>query len=232
MKRQITASSMYDIINCHKEYIVGRLELIDGEYMKRDAKSPLEKYSDLKNALKTQNVEKKSDFRKQYGEFFAMGQSRLIPSYYDRYFTLLETNKTNHEVSLSEILMSLKPVSQTSKGRKSIQFSFATKLVHMINDDEPIYDSRIKMFYKKTEPPAAMEYKKRVATYIDIQKSIKDEYRHIIDDKLLEPSIECFRRMYANRRDHSDIKVIDWIIWQFVSLVNGGWIQTGNRGTR
>jgi len=228
MKKEITTTFMYDIINCHKEYIVDRL----GQKTDENKKSALEIYSDLKNCLKAQNIKGNADFKKTYVKFFGMGQSRLIPSYYDCYFSLLDENKGKPEVSLPDILRSLRPVSKTSKGRQSLQFSFATKLVHMINDEEPIYDSRIKFFYNITEPPSGIEFAGRIATYLDIQKSITSEYHRIVRDKLMEPSIRYFRRKYLDRGDHSDIKVIDWIIWQFVSLVNGGWIRETGGGNR
>jgi len=226
--KPILSADMYDIMNCHKEYIVGRL----GQKNNETNKNALETYSDLKNGLKGQNIKRNTVFKKTYVKFFGMGQSRLISDYYDRYFSLLEENKANRKVSLSWILNSLHSVSKTSKGRQTLQFSFATKMVHIINDDEPIYDSRIKLFFKMTEPPAEIEFNKRVEAYLDIQMSIKIEYDRIIKNKLLEPSIGYFRKVNENRSDHSDIKVIDWLIWQFVSLVNGGWIGGNDRGSR
>lgn len=64
------------------------------------------------------------------------GLSKDIKCYF---FYLLEKREANLEYILSELYEI-----PTLKGKNTMQFSFATKLLHTIDNDKPIFDSRVK----------------------------------------------------------------------------------------
>ena len=87
-------------------------------------------------------------------------------------------------------------------GRQSLQISFATKLLHMVNPTTPIYDSMVAAFYFFDEPGRKQPL------------------------QLLSPAIQSFRRRFSPQH-FTDEKVIDSLLWAFVSLLRNGAVVQG-----
>jgi hypothetical protein len=98
-----------------------------------------------------------------------------------------------------------------------LEFSFATKLVHTVNPHQPIYDSMVSRFYFLT-PPSDGALKDRLAAYGECFRFLVNEYARVTRKRLLTDAIEKFRRDVPAARRHTDEKIIDWMIWQFVDL--------------
>src|ERR1700730_14935071 len=58
----------------------------------------------------------------------------------------------SHTPTLRSVAQTLHAASTNSNGRQSLQFSFATKLLHMTNQQLPIYSSEVAAFYFFQEP--------------------------------------------------------------------------------
>ena len=177
-------------------------------------------YDWLVETFEHTNVEANNDFQRRYRAYWVMNQSRLAQHFYQTYFHLLEQNRNNPEVSIQDICRILYNVAVRGN-RRTIQFSFATKLVHMINRSKPIYDSRVRDFYYLPEAKPKQEFNIRLDNYLRSYDFLCREYERIIRENLLEYSIGIFRHEFKNE-NFSEIKIIDSLIWSFINLAKQG----------
>jgi len=159
------------------------------------------------------------EFQKKYRTFWRMNAARLSQGFCDRYFEILQEKQQN-QLNLKEIVYSLYDVPSNSKGKNSLQFSFSTKMAHMVNQNLPIYDSLISEFYF-FEPNARMELDDRVTELLDFYTFLQAEYLRIQEEGLLKHSIRAFRKHF-NPQYFTDAKVIDSLLWAFVSFMYDG----------
>lgn len=92
------------------------------------------------------------DYQRRYKTFWAM--NRASPGFCSKYFELLAMGTTPH---LAPLLQELEDASMRRNGTPTVQFSFATKLLHTRNAQLPIYDSRVARFYLFEPPLEATE---------------------------------------------------------------------------
>src|SRR6266404_2713523 len=88
----------------------------------------------------------KPSYQKEYRRFWAMNAAQLSPDFYTAYFRALRIS-ISQPPELRDVVQGLYESSARRNGDRSIQFSFATKLVHMASPRLPIYDSRVAKFY-------------------------------------------------------------------------------------
>lgn len=152
------------------------------------------------------------DYQRRYKTFWAM--NRASAGFCSKYFELLAMGTTPH---LAPLLQELEDASMRRNGTPTVQFSFATKLLHTRNAQLPIYDSRVARFYL-FEPPSGGD---RMPRLIAFYRFLGSEYARIINGGHLADAIGAFRQRFQPRQ-HSDEKIIDWLIWAFVGLADGG----------
>ena len=157
----------------------------------------------------------------EYRNFWAMGGAHLSIDFYPVYFDLLksacEQANENPIEQLTEVTRKLYEASKDSRGRKSIQFSFATKLIHTANSHLPIYDSMIAEFFF-FQGPAKEDVEGRIGEYVSFYKFLIEEYKRVLDNGLLAKAIELFRHN-CTVHHWTDEKIIDSLIWAFVPLL-------------
>jgi len=187
-------------------------ENIDSLLLKEGIKH-FKDYYYLLDTLQKVNVAENMEYQRKYTGFWVMG--RLSKKYYKKYFELLETNKKNKNISLDCVVKEL----NTIDGK--IQFSFSSKLIHMINNDKPIYDSKISTFYKLPQWTTG-DYDVRVNKINKIYDFLLKEDKRIKDNMLLDLSIDKVRKHYDLGEVFTDEKVIDSIIWMFINYSESG----------
>jgi hypothetical protein len=197
---------MYDLINTYSERV---LELISQE------QGYIEEYEHLAREI---GDARSAAYRAQYVKFWAMGAARLSEKFKDVYFDMLKSSAVPTQ-ELEEVVRVLYDASANSKGRHSIQFSFATKLMHMKNRRLPIYDSQVAAFYFFQPPRTGRDQSERIARFMSFYQFLVFEYRRILDQNLLARPIEAFRNRFAPTY-FTDEKIIDSLIWAFVGLLN------------
>lgn len=152
------------------------------------------------------------DYQKQYKNFWEM--NRASGGFCTKYFELLAAPTTPN---LPGLLQALEDASMRRDEARTVQFSFATKLLHTRNPQLPIYDSRVARFFLFERPLGA----DRMARLIAFYDFLAGEYARIIDAGYLADAISAFRQKF-NLQQHSDEKIIDWLIWAFVGLMDRG----------
>jgi len=100
-------------------------------------------------------------------------------------------------------------------------FSFATKMAHMVAPERvPIYDARIVAFYLLPDAPENRDVENRTNGYLRRHEAVVKEYKRVKKERLLDKSLARFRQELTPQ-EFTDIKIIDSLIWAFVTWAEG-----------
>ena len=164
----------------------------------------LEKYNYIMNRLHQTDVSVDTEFQTMFRDFYQMRRF-YSDEFASQYFALLEQLKKTKDVSFQTAIDKLLQVQGT------YEMSFASKMIHTINPEHPIWDSVVTKRHFRINPPAGKKDKKKACSdkydyyekmFIDFMK--KEEGRLIIrlfDEKFPDEKI-------------SDTKKIDFVLWQ------------------
>jgi len=173
-------------------------------------------YNWLKSNLYIKDVSTDIEYQKMYRSYWVMRYISPKSNFNKEYFSYLENNKHNSQIDFHETCKYLSSFTTDEKHeRHSFQFSFITKLIHMIDGDFPIYDSMVSEFYKLPLISGSNLTQKitEARSAIDLLKKEQDK---IIQGGHLEKSIDKFKSKYP-QSEFSDRKIIDSMIWAFIS---------------
>lgn len=197
---------MYDLINHFAKTVV---ETIKPEHV-----------TDYEWLLQNVGQASTPDYQERYRRFWAMNPARLGPEFYTTYFSTF-TAALSRPPSLSSIAQTLHAASARQNGQKSLQFSFATKLLHMTNQHSPIYDSQVTAFYFFQEPLVQVDLQRRIDNLMSFHSFLAEEYSRVIEGGLLAIAIQEFRVRLKPQR-FTDEKIVDSLVWAFVALLRKG----------
>ncbi len=163
---------------------------------------------------------KSPEYQKKYRKYWAMNVAQLGADFYTVYFGNLEL-ATRQLPIIVDLVQTLYNSYKRRDGRQTIQFSFATKLLHMASPQLPIYDSRVAAFYFFQEPSLNLGAQQRIDCFIAFYDFLSREYARVLQEGLLAGAIQAFRDRF-NSQHFTDEKIIDLLIWAFVTLLNKG----------
>jgi hypothetical protein len=164
-------------------------------------------------------------YQTRYKKYWRLNAARLSPNFCNIYFQALQASKRKCPTARG-LAQRLYATPTHRNGRQGLQFSFATKLVHMVDPTTPIYDSLIAGFYFWQEPSRRLSVARRLGEIVRFHAFLADEYRRILRQNLLSASIQKFRNHF-NPRHFTDEKVIDSLLWAYVALLRNGGIING-----
>jgi len=150
------------------------------------------------------------EFKETYKSFYVMRTAGLSQQHFDKYFELLDGQVNNLERILNE-LYEIK----TLKQQNSLQFSFATKLLHTANNNLPIYDNQVKKTLGLPDTYNALDSRyKKTRALLACYENLKMIYRQLLEKAPLKKLIEDIRNKFGWTTDQiSDVKILDFILW-------------------
>jgi len=197
---------MYHLIN-------QRVADIAAAMLGKNRAGAVEEYNWLSTELRNRDVSTDTEYQRRFRVFWRI---RCGDEWGRAYFSILEREKHSSSCDPVAVAGELLPI-PSRKDKETLQFVFATKLAHMVNPHLPIYDSMVCTFFY-LNPPAGATADARLQKCREIHSFLRDEYARVLRDRLLSPAIAAFRAQVPAAKDHTDEKIIDWLIWQFVDL--------------
>lgn len=194
---------MYCVINQFSQIVVDRI--------------PLGFVTEYEWLLDNVGQASTSDYQRKYRNYWGMNSAQLGPAFYLAYFDALN-GASRVSPTLSDVVRALYDASTRRDGRRTLQFSFATKLLHMTNPQLPIYDSLVAAFYF-FQPSPSLE--QRLGSLVAFHNFLIQEYARVLKGGHLKVAIQAFRDQLRPRR-FTDERIIDSLIWQFVNLLGKG----------
>lgn len=164
-------------------------------------------YLFLKDEYAKGNVQDNTLFQFVFRSYYRLDNGGLGVNVKKRYFELLADSRND----LKEILLELYKI-HTLRNRSTIQFSFATKLLHTINNNLPIFDAEVSRVLRKRVVGANREEK--IQSCLEVFTFLKDVYSNLLRDEQVKKLVLRFREQFGvDKNKMSDVKILDFIIW-------------------
>jgi hypothetical protein len=208
---------MYRLINENISILLGTIN------RKRD----IDPYLTLAEMFKAGSVYDNDEYQAVYRKYWQMNAARLSDSFCKYYFLVMEDCRHADRLSIENIVEALYNVASNSKGRKTIQFSFATKLLHTVDNTLPVYDNLEGDFYFLPQIKPSWNFSKKLAACLRSYDFLLREHKRVLDNGLLSESIRKFRVRFALPSTYTDQKVIDTVLWRFSAYARAGAIMNG-----
>jgi len=202
---------MYRLINNSCDAVLAKLQ----------QKNDIADYQDLQRLLREVNVSTDKDFQQKYRAYWRMNVARLGDVFYSRYFGLLESSKGIISPDIGVVVRALSIPSSSTK-RESIQFSFASKLVHTLDPHAPVYDSLVASFYFFVPPSSDLAIDQRLDRLLEFYGFLRSEYERMIRVGLLDRAIRRFRARFQVEDSFCDERIVDLLLWGFVAVLRAG----------
>ncbi|MCX6702996.1 MAG: hypothetical protein NTW60_03995 [Candidatus Wolfebacteria bacterium] len=194
------------------------LEIIEEIYKWRDeiilniTREDVDVYLWLRNEYEKGNVIDNTVFQFIFRSYYRLDSAGLSDEQKTEYFKLLASGNIDLKVILNRLY-----ALPTLRGGNTIQFSFATKLLHTIDNDKPIFDSEVSTVIHKVVSGNNKEAK------IDSAKILfdymEDLYLEFSKNKKIQEVIKKFRtRFCVDAKKITDYKILDFIIWSLGKL--------------
>ena len=168
----------------------------------------------IKNEFDKDNILNNPEFQSRFKSFYRMNSAGLSNSQKKCFFELL----LDKQEDLKYILSELYKIPRLD-GKHSIQFSFATKLLHTIDNDKPIFDSGVETLTGVKRKGSDRDTK--INSCIEIYNSLGTLYAELKDNDKIRKIISKFRSKFkVDDEKMSDTKVLDFIMWSLGKLRN------------
>ena len=153
------------------------------------------------------------DFRDVFTEFYLKAQGKMRDPV--NRVPFFETMKTcSPDKDLIELLIELHNKLDTDL----YEFSFATKLLHTINNDSPIFDSKVFKYLKEEEGVNFWEYRHSKDGLERARHNwplLKNWYDSFLQTERAAEWIAWFDRQFPNAAHIAAVKKIDFLIFAF-----------------
>jgi len=168
-------------------------------------------YIFLKNEYAKGKILDNFVFQFVFRTYYRLDNAGLSDGIKRRFFELLDQKQINLETILSELYEI-----PTLKGKKTVQFSFATKLLHTINSNKPIFALEISRV-TNIRPTGSGEAK--IHSCIERYDFLEKLYLDMLQDERITNIISEFRLTFkVGDQMMSDTKVLDFIMWSLGKL--------------
>ena len=179
------------------------------EILEKMAIEYIDVYLFLKKEFEKGNVSDNFVFQYCFRAYYGLDFSRLTGAMVKRFFELLAERQTDLDHVLSE-LYKIKIRNSRGEFINSMQFSFATKLLHTIDDDLPIFDHNLGEIFHLEIRGGSKEDK--IASRLDAYEKLKSYYKNLLRDEQMQEVITTFKSKFKINSSHlSDTKILDFI---------------------
>ncbi len=203
---------MYNIINQNIDRILGSV----------DEGLDIRTYLTLMGRFRNVNVVENTEFQAKYCKYWRLYGAGLSQSFRASYFELMEGIRGRPIPNIGEVTSILYEVPSNKNGRKTIQFSFASKLLHTLDPHQPIYDSMVATFYRFSVPAPTKSFEARLRSFLSFYDFLCTEYKNVLGNELLQQSITRFRHQFSLPSEYTDEKIIDTLVWRAMDLRRRG----------
>ena len=155
-------------------------------------------------------------FQFVFRHFYGMNRVGLTDDFYLKYFGFLEEFRNKpQEFKLDKMVedfYALNTIKRKKKEKKSLQFSFLTKLYHSVNPTKPIYDkyvclaSGISQYYISNK-------KNKITKLLKAYEYLEKLYEQIDKDNSLSAILEMFDKKFEGHEINKTMQY-DFIFWK------------------
>lgn len=190
---------IYNYININSDQIINNLKY-----------ESIDVYKFIQYEFLKGNIENNYLFQFVFRSYYRLDNAGLTEEFKREYFKLLEENRDKEIFDYEYALKRLYKI-KNRKGQESFQFSFVTKLFNTIDNHMPIYDSEVVNVFGFSKY-MQRSFDVKIENYLNQLEAIKNVYHKIIDEGLLENTINRFNQKFIEN-NISEMKKLDFIFW-------------------
>jgi hypothetical protein len=169
-------------------------------------------YIFLKKEFDKSNITNNLLFQFVFRSFYRLDNAGLSDNLKKHFFKLLAEKQTKLDIILSDLY----EIPRLKKDN-SIQFSFATKLLHTVDNDKPIFDKYVtSIINKKVKGNNKNEKIQSCIEIYDSLVTLNDELKK--NDKIRNVILKFRSKFKVSNEEMSDTKVLDSIMWSLGKL--------------
>ena len=166
--------------------------------------------------LKTQelhntDVSTDMEYQKNYNSYYRVRRDRnWLKAYYD----FMESHKNDQDISFEKILREISSVPHNAKNGtiKSIEASFASKMLATINPNYPIWDSQVIRALDISIDPTLI-WEDKIMAYVEDYTKLTREIDDFIKTTEGQMCIKQFDATFPNLTYLNSFKKIDYYLW-------------------
>ena len=103
------------------------------------------------------------------------------------------------------------------KGDYAVELSFASKLIHTIDNNQPIYDSRIAKIFDIKSNYDIKDINERINDRLAMYNLLKRKFNEILTSQEARELIKDFKEEL--KVNIGDVKMLDFILWQLGDII-------------
>ena len=183
------------------------------EVIKNIDQESIDVYLWLKNAHEKGNIKNDHIFQFIFRSYYGLDRAGLSNAQKEKFFELLAKKETN----LSIILRNLSKLPNL-QNQNAVQFSFATKLLHTIDNSKSIFDSQVSAVIHRRVTGNSVEEK--IESAEKLYNYLENLYIELIENEKVREVIKGFKSRFGlGPKNMTDQKILDFIIWSLGSLL-------------
>ena len=155
------------------------------------------KYIEIMERYRIENIKESKEFQTVFNNFYKLGRHKK--EWYKSYYSVFENNKNNKKVNFCKLLKEIE------NKTKTVEISFASKMLHTINPNYPIYDSNVKEVLKLRNVKGENN-KQKIESACEIYNDLREKYKN------LKYLVKIFDDIFPSV-NMSSIKKIDTILY-------------------
>jgi len=164
-------------------------------------------YLFLKDEYEKGGINDNFVFKFVFRSFYRLDNAGLTDEFKKIFFNLLDYKQTD----LKYILLRLYEI-PTLKNKNTIQFSFATKLIHTVDNNAPIYDLNVGKIISKIV--SGKNRDEKIQSCLEIYNSLKELYEKLLENEDIKKVILNFRSKFnVDTERMTGPKILDFIFW-------------------
>jgi hypothetical protein len=137
------------MINIHELQAI--LSNNGGKILDNISTRELEQYRTIKNSLATVNVAEDEAIQEEISAMNKFGRKRIAKKMRKQFYEVLEEKKDESELNILEICRMLF-ADRPKKRFRSKHFSIATRMMHLIHENYPVYNNNVASLFDYTPP--------------------------------------------------------------------------------
>ncbi len=181
------------------------------EIISNISRESVDVYLWLRDEYKKGNIKNNTVFQFVFRSYYRLDRAGLGKKLKKRYFELLDAKEDNLEFILNELHKIPR-----ERGDNTVQFSFATKLLHTIDNSKPIFDDEVSVVIHKK---VAGKNKERIESARKIYAYLENFYSEFIGNVKIQKVIKKFKSKFdIDAKRISEQKILDFLIWSLGKL--------------
>ena len=165
-------------------------------------------YSEIMTRFKECDVSKDADFQRAFVAFFKLRHTRQWNAGF--FAALQRLRRKGGRLGIRDCLEALNAVG----GGNSLDLSFASKMLSVVNPSRPIYDSRIAQWLALPRPPSARHAAdERIRGACAVYAELEEKMSALLKDAAVRREIALFDEVLPAFGWVAPMKKLDFLLW-------------------